>query len=677
MSPAARGGGEPPTATADEADTYPLLFSPLVVGPITLRNRVVNLAQGMGYTNRGRVEEEDTYYHRRRALGGVGLVVTGGTAAHASSQTHTRGFIEAYDPEVIPGLRRRSEAIHGAGAQLVGQLFNLGAVQPAESMSVVPLAPSAQRSPGFRYAPMAMGSRQIEEVVDGFRISARHFVAGGYDGLEIHASHGYLLAQFLSAVTNRRDDDYGGDLSGRSRFLLEVVRAVRAEVGADIVVGVRLSVDDEVPGGTDSDQAAALVELLGEHAPVDYLSLAIGVRGSYVKDSTAPEGIALERIAEVRRHARVPVVASQRIRTPDGAEAALQSGAADLIGMARALIADPDWARKARSGERERIRPCIGDVQDCRAHLSGGLHCMVNPEVGREVYLRRLREQLGGRRRPRRAVVVGAGPAGLEAACRLASAGLSVRVYEREDAAGGQLALASSAIGRAEWSEFLHFSLREARRLGVEVVLGALASADLVRESDPDAIVIATGATGRTLDPDLARGDIPAVTVWDTLRSPAAVRGNVVVLDDGSGDWPALTVAERLQLLGAQVTVLTADSSPFRSIPSESVAGLRRRLLAAGVRWADGARDVKVRAGSVSFAREGSDEVTDLPADQLVIEGGRRPDDELWRELDHDRRVYAVGDCQSPRGVSNAVADALLAAERIIRGGSLVGSPAS
>ena len=642
---------------------YPHLFSPMRLRTLTLRNRIVNLPQGMGYTNRGQVEEEDVEYHRRRAAGGVGLLITGGTAIHGSSQTRTRNFIEAYDRSVIDGVRRRSEAIHGQGAYIVGQLFNLGREMAADAMTDVPLAPSALRVGGVAYAPMQMGREEIDKVIVGFCVSARNFAEAGCDGVEIHGAHGYLLAQFLSPASNQRDDEYGGDAKRRARLLIETVRAVRQSVAPDFVVGVRLSVDDETAGGTDPSQCRETIDYLREAVDVDYLSLSVGIKGTYVQDSSAADGVALERIRAVSTGQTIPVIASQRIRRPEQAEQLIADGTADLVGMARALIADPQWALKAQRGQADRIRLCVGDLQDCRSHLSGGLRCMINPEVGHELDSARLRVGHLPRPSQRSITVVGAGPAGLEFARRVAERGDLVTLIEAGPEVGGQLVAAARAPGRAELLDFVQYQRAELRRLGVSVELDT--RVDDLSDIDADVVVVATGASGAPRPSGLVMG--PVRSVWDVVHSvPVAIDGPVTVIDDGTGSWPMLTAAQLLAVHAESVTIVTAAGSVTAGVPAESVAGVRRRLRTAGIRWMVDASYAGYADGAASFRIGGTGDELRLATDLIVIEAGRVPVDQLWRDgRSSGAAVHAIGDTLTPRTVGNAVRDAMTLERRL------------
>jgi 2,4-dienoyl-CoA reductase (NADPH2) len=629
-------------------------------------NRVVLLPTGTGYTSRGRVEDEDIAYHARRAEGGVGLIITGGTTANPTSQNRGRVFIEAYDQDVVPGLRRRSEAVHEHGSRIFGQLFNLGRHMPSEVAAGAPVAPSAVRSHLYPNPPMMMSELQIAQTIEGFVQSAKNLVLGGYDGIEIHGAHGYLLGQFLSPATNLRDDRYGGDSRGRSLFLVETLRAVRDAVGAGICVGVRLSVDDEVPGGTDVDGCMTTLALLEAECDIDYLSLAVGVRGGYVKDSSVADGIALDRIGKVKAATLLPVIASQRIRRPEEAEDALQAGQADLIGMARGLIADPDWAKKAQGRERGAIRLCVGDLQDCRNHLSGGLRCIVNPDVGQQVEINNSDLYRTRTREPRRAVVVGAGLAGLESARRLADLGHDVTIYEASERVGGQLLMAGRGNGRADLLDFLAYENDELNRLGVQILRNTAIGMSEIRDSGAEVVVVATGAVGGPLPELFTSGSpsLPVTSAWEVFYRGSSIRDSrVVVLDDGSGDWPMFTAVDLLVDSGCAVTVVTQGSSISRNIPIESQSGLYDRLRASGVHWLCNATEVRPTITGVVFTERGSQVTKELTADLVVVETGRVPNDALWRELEvslsNTIALYYVGDCLTPRGIGNAVSDAL------------------
>ena len=358
---------------------------------------------------------------------------------HPTSLFPVRIIVEAWTRTGSTRSARVSTRCSVTGARIFGQLVHLGRESPGELTNSVPMAPSAVASPRDPSPPHEMSVAEVRMIVDAFAVSAANFKAAGYDGVEISAGHGYLVAQFLSPASNRRTDAYRGDtLEGRTRLLCEIVEAMRDRCGAAYPVGIRLSAEEETPDGLTIDDTREIVYAIQDAAPVDYISLTAGMRGSYVKDATYAEGFTLDWAAAVKQDVDVPVMAAGRIRFPDLAERALASGQVDFVAIGRGVIADSDWVTKAREGRTAEIRPCIGIVQDCRA-AHGLVGCAVNARAGRE-------SEWGPPRRAataKRVVVAGAGPAGLEAAGVAAESGHDVVLYEQADVTGGQLRIAA------------------------------------------------------------------------------------------------------------------------------------------------------------------------------------------------------------------------------------------
>ena len=366
---------------------------------------------GTGLVENGHLSERDVVaFQEERARAGVGLIVTGAAVVHPTSLFPVRIIVEAWDEDGIDALRARVEAVQRHGARIFGQLVHLGRESPGGLTNAVPMAPSAVASPRDPSPPHEMSVAEVRMIVDAFAVSAANFQAAGYDGVEISAGHGYLVAQFLSPASNRRTDAYRGDtLKEGTRLLREIVEAMRDRCGAGYPIGIRLSAEEETPDGLTIDDTREIVYAIQDTAPVDYISLTAGMRGAYVKDATYAEGFTLDWAAAVKQDVGVPVMAAGRIRFPDLAERAVASGQVDFVAIGRGVIADPDWVTKAREGRTAEIRPCIGIVQDCRA-AHGQLGCAVNARAGREL-------EWGTPRRaatPKRVVVAGAGPAGLE-----------------------------------------------------------------------------------------------------------------------------------------------------------------------------------------------------------------------------------------------------------------------
>jgi 2,4-dienoyl-CoA reductase-like NADH-dependent reductase (Old Yellow Enzyme family) len=634
---------------------YPHLFSPGSIGSVTVPNRIVQLPMGTSLIDAGWVTERDVLFQEERARGGVGLIITGAAIVHPTSRFPERIITEAWDEGGIEMLRKRVEAVKRHGTRIFGQILHLGREQPGGQNNYFPLAPSPIPSPRDPGVPHEMSAAEVRMIVDAFATSAANFQAAGYDGVELHAAHGYLIAQFLSRASNRRTDAYRGDtLEGRTRFLLEVVAEVRTRCGADYPVGVRLSAVEETPDGMTLGDAQEIIDTLQTSTPVDYLSITAGMRGAYVKDSAFPDGFTLGYVEKVKRGVDVPVIAAGRLRVPELAEKAIASGQADFIGLGRALIADPDWAAKARTGRPEQIRPCVGFVQDCRIAL-GGLTCAVNARAGREA---EWGPPTGPTSNRRRVVVAGAGPAGLETARLAAESGHEVVLYERHDL-GGQVRIAAAGPTREQLLDFIHYLEGEVERLGVDVRLGTTATKAVILADAPDLVVSATGAS--PLPPPFpVDAHATVLTVWDLLGGTSKqLPRRAVVVDDLTGFWHAISAAEFLAARGVEVELLTGARAVGLAIPPESVAGAHQRLRAKGVRFRCFVTVTSVEGTTVSLADSLTGERSRVDADLVVVKSSLRVNDELLHELEGEVPALAVvGDCASPRRITHAVLDA-------------------
>ena len=616
---------------------------------------------GSGLIRDGRVTDADIAFMEERARGGVGLIITGAGPVHETSIVAGRILNEAWDERGIDALARRVDAVHAHGAKIFGQILHLGRESSGETQAggateYVPLAPSAIASPRDPSPPHELSIQEIAMLVEAFGRAAANYRRAGYDGIEIQACHGYLAGQFLSGAANRRTDAYGGETAGRRiRFLVEVIDAVRAGCGAAYPLGVRISAEDLEPGGLTFEDALAVVEALQQRARVDYLSITTGVRGAYVKDTTFPEGFARGFSSEIRRRVDVPVIVTGRFRTPEPAEAALAAGDADFIGLGRALLADPQWALKAHDGRGAEIRPCIGIVQDCRRSI-GLIACTVHARTGRE----REWAPTQATSDPRRVVVAGGGPAGMETARLAAESGHDVVLFERSDELGGQLRVAAAAPTRAEVLDFVRYGERELERLGVDVRVGTTADPRTILALEPDLLVCATGA--RPCPPGFPiSGGAEVFDVWQLLSGGVNVRGeHAVVVDDGAGFWHGVGAAEFLAARGLRVSLLTRARGVALTIPHESVGNTLRRLRVGGVRF-----HTLVNVTSVTGRRvELSDAITGhglepLEADLVAVRTELRADTTLAGELDgRIASIAVIGDCAAPRRLTHAVLDA-------------------
>ncbi len=642
---------------------FPHLFSPFHLRRTTLRNRIVMLPMGSRFAREGTPTEGDIAFYRARAQAGVGLIITGGTPVHPSGVARSRGLYEAFNTKAMPALARLAEAIHSGGATLFGQIFHPGRLAHGDADWPV-WAPSPVATATDPQVPHAMTTGEVEEIVEAFGRSAANLRACGFDGIEIHAAHGYLVAQFLSPAFNHREDRYGGSPQNRMRFLLDIVDQIRARVGLEPVLGVRMSADEgeEVDDGIRLPYSEQVARALADTGKVDYVSVTMGIRGAYVKDMAVPVGAAVPLAAAVRKASGLPVIAGQRINHPALAETTLASGAADLIGMARALIADGEWAAKARDGRVEQIRPCVACVQVCRSGIMGCVHSATS---GREMMWGPGSFEKAPARR--KIVVVGGGPAGMEAALQATERGHEVVLFEAARRLGGQARIAALAPNRTELDGVVSYRESELARLGVNVRLGAHADARAVRAENPDAVVIATGATPRLGDVEGA--DLPHVIDVLSVQEPdpeterrLAGALNAVVVDDGSGFWETCSAAEALGKRGLHVFFVTPVRAVGGNLPTEAAGPALRRLRWLGVEFLPMHRVSAIHPDKVSvydavrLAATRVLEEKELAADVVVYYSGKEAVTGLAAELaGHVPEIHLVGDCLAPRRINHAV----------------------
>ena len=558
---------------------------------------------------------------------------------------------------MLASLEKRVAAVHAHGTKIIGQLVHLGREMIGSESDHAPMAPSPLRSPRDPFPPYEMDAADIARVVDAFGYSAANLKRTGHDGIEIHGAHGYLVAQFLSPATNLRSDAYGGTPEKRLRFLREVVDAIRRHCGDDFVLGLRLSADEEIADGLGIQDNVKITSAIAGWGAVDYLNITLGTRGTYVKDVTTPLAPAARAAKLIREASGMPVIVGQRINTPALAEQLLVDGNADLVGMARAFIADADWAGKASRGEAQRIRPCLGLNQDCRS-FSPHLHCAVNPMAGRE-----LRPEFGfsgPTDTPRRIAVIGAGPGGLEAARVASLRGHSVTVFEASDGIGGQFLYASAVPHRDDLRQLVDYLGTELRRQAVPIEFGARIRQASDLGTTFDAAIVATGAIAKPVPEEFIG---PNVKTWfDMLHEGVPAphgRGRAVFVDDGSAFWWSYGVANALVTAGWKVILVTPSATIAAAIPHESVGPLLARLGSGGTEYRVLSMLEGVTESSAQLVNVTSGEVESLDCELVVLQTGRQSVTGL-RELLQGAGIttHAIGDCVTPRRMSHAVFEA-------------------
>ena len=626
------------------------LFSPLRVGPVELQNRIVSTAHQTTLVHEHLPTEDFVAYHEARARGGTGLIVLEATAVHPSGLL-TPHTLAGYREEIVAGLGRVGEAVHGHGTRIFVQLFHGGREQISSAPRAPALAPSAIPSPRFHVEPRALSENEIDSIVAGFARAAALAAKAGLDGVEISAAHEYLAAQFFTPGLNRRDDEW----SEPARFLLTVLGAVRA-AAPGLAVGVRLSADSE---------AAAAV--LGEVASsVDYVSVALGGSSTY-RGSTGivpPPPVPENAIAAVTAPFGdgPPLVATSRIVDPVEADRLVADGRCDAAGMTRALITDPDLPRKAREGRLDDVLRCIG-CNGCIAHYHAGtpIACAQNPRTGRE-------RSMGPAARTaarRRIVVVGGGPAGLAAAAEAGSAGHEVVLLERGGETGGQVALAGAAPMHAELARSLGRNYRHLlEAANVEIRLETEADPETITALAPDAVVVATGA--RPHEPDLPLAGIEVMQAFDVLCGPP-LRGRRVVVADWGGDASGLACADLLEAAGNDVTVALGSAALGETLHQYQRNLYAARLYRAGVRLSHHLELVGADGGRVRFRNLFAPELeSELSADLLVLALGRIPDRDLVESVAGvGLEVHEAGDCLGARGLEEAILEGTLAGQSV------------
>ena len=538
------------------------LWTPLQLGPVSTRNRIVFSAHLTNYARDGKPTEQHAAYYAARAAGGAGLIITEEHSTHPTDWPYEK-LIHGFHRDVIPGYRAITEAVHRHRVPIFAQINHNGG-QASSMYSRLPVwAPSPVADPLFREVPKAVTHAEIDEIIAGYATVAEHCAEGGFDGIELQCSHSSIVRGFLSPATNRRTDEYGGSIENRARLLVQIVAAVRKVIGNRLALGVRICGDELIEGGTTIDDAVRIAQIAEATGQVDYINTSIGVATASLFMIEAsmhiPPGYAMFIPSAFRKAVDLPVVGVGRFKDPLQAERALAEGHCDLVGVVRGQIADPDFAAKARAGTTDDIRLCLSCNQECvgRMGLNRWLGCIENPRTGREAAgtgTVRLTQK------PKQVMVVGAGPAGLQAAIAAARNGHHVTVFEKSDQAGGQVRIAASVPNRAEFGDMIRNQLNECDRLGVKFEYGVGVWPGLVDERRPDHVIVAMGA--EPARPWWVPGDATNVAdVREVLDGSAngggPQPGQSVVVVDEIGFHHATSVAEVLADRGCTVEIVT------------------------------------------------------------------------------------------------------------------------
>jgi 2,4-dienoyl-CoA reductase-like NADH-dependent reductase (Old Yellow Enzyme family)/thioredoxin reductase len=636
------------------------LFSPIAIKTMHLTNRAVMPPMGTNLGNPdGTVSKENIAYLRRRAQGGPGLIITEIIGVHPLG-VGSPNQLGAYDDRFIPGLKQLVSLAHEAGCRIAMQIHHAG----RESFFLLnqgkAMGPSAIPSIIFRGTPREMTIDDIEEAIAAFGAAAGRACAAGFDAVEIHCAHGYLLTQFLSALVNQRTDEYGGKtIKERSRFVTEVIQAVRKAVGAKLPVSVRISAEESIKGGyTIDDMQTILPDLVTAGADIIHASL--GTHGSPAGITQAPAeyqpGFNVPLARKVKDVVAVPVIAVGRFTDPALADEVIGRGDADLVAFGRQFLADPDFLIKAREGRDADIRRCIACNQGCieREILGeGNIRCSINPETGQETIY-----PAGLAARRRSVWVVGAGPAGLTAAFEAARLGHSVTLFEKDQQMGGQIRYARIPPHKEVYGEWIDWLIRQVKGAGITIKTGTEVTDAMLREEKPEYVILATG--GEKIIPKIAGIDCPHICdAWQLLSGAVASGKHVLVIGAG---LIGMETADYLGSRGSEVTIVEVmKRSPVLKITSHGYM-LHKRLRDYNCRMLFNTSIKAIDADKVTIETEGAESAI-APIDQVLVAVGLRAKDDLKATLKEYGIPYAVvGDARQARRIIEAVEEGARAA---------------
>ena len=548
---------------------YENLLEPIELGPARIPNRIFNPPHGTTLGSEGVVTDNLIAYHGARAKGGVGLIILEGMAFHPSFEFES-AYLNAGRDTIIPGLKKLSRSCREYGTSVFGQLFHAGRAVRYTHDGSKPLIYSPSDIPDDRYrvVPRPMPNEMIWEVIDSYAKAAARLAEADLDGVEILASMGYLIAQFLNPATNRREDEFGGSFDNRLRFLRETVSQTRKAIGQEKALGIRITLDEKTETALDADEVIRICSALENDDDLDYFSVIAGSSsspGSWIHvfpPMAIPHAYVADDAARLKNAVSKPVLVAGRINQPQTASEILSEHKADMIGMARALIADPDFVNKVIQNKSDDIRACIGCNQACVGHrlTHHAISCIQNPRTGREQLFQNIQQS-----QPTKTVmVIGGGPAGMKAAVTAAEHGHQVVLFEQQTRLGGQVNLAELLPGRAEFGGVTTNLVHELERNSVDVQLNSTVSSQTVNEFEPDAIIVATGAVTRL--PEVEVNNVELVHAWSIIQNHKKIGQNVVIAD-WACDWTGLGIAHKLALEGHHVRLLSGASIAGESIP--------------------------------------------------------------------------------------------------------------
>lgn len=673
------------------------LLQPFQLKHLMLRNRIIVTSHEPAYPEDGMPKERYRAYTVERAKGGVALTMTAGSAAVSKDSPPVFNNLLAYKDEIVPWIREMTDAVHEQGSAIMIQLTHLGRRTRWDKGDWLPVvAPSHQREAAHRAFPKKMEEWDIERIIKDFADAAERMQAGGMDGVELEA-YGHLLEQFTSPLTNELDGPYGGSLENRMRFCFDVLGAIRKRVGEKFILGIRYTADECLPGGTGQDEGLEISKRLKDSGLIDYLNV---IRGHIDTDAGLTDVIPIQGMAnsphldfagEIRAATRFPVFHAAKIPDVATARHAIASGKIDMVGMTRAHMTDPHIVRKIIEKREEDIRPCVG-ANYCldRIYQGGMAFCIHNAATGRETTMPHI---IPKAEQKKKVVIIGAGPAGLEAARVSAERGHDVVVFEAANNPGGQIRLTAQSERRREMMSIIDWRMSQCEKLGVTFHFNSWADAEAVQAEKPDAVIVATGGLPHT--EVLTQGNDLVVSTWDIISGDVKPGTNVLIYDD-AGDHAALQAAEIIAKTGAKVEIMTPDRAFSPEVMAMNLVPYMRTLQKLDTIFTVTYRlNAVERSGNQLVAHVGSDYGgvdKQRVFDQIIVNHGTLPLDELYFELkpessnggevSHDQllagqsqsvvrnadgrfQLFRIGDAVAARNTHAAIYDGLRIAKDI------------
>ncbi|OSQ45446.1 NADH:flavin oxidoreductase [Thalassospira sp. MCCC 1A01428] len=667
------------------------LLQPYQLKHLTLRNRIMMTSHEPAYPEDGMPKDRYRAYHVERAKGGVALTMTAGSAAVSKDSPPVFNNLLVYKDEVVPWMKDLTDAVHEQGAAVMIQLTHLGRRTRWDKAFWLPVvSPSHKREAAHRAFPKKMEDWDIERIITDYADAAERMKAAGMDGIELQA-YGHLMDQFWSPLTNELDGPYGGSMDNRLKFTFDVLREIRKRVGDDFIVGVRYTADEQLDGGLTRDDGLTISQRLKDSGMVDFLNV---IRGHIDTDAGLTDVIPIQGMAnsphldftgEIRAATRFPTFHAAKIPDVATARHAIASGKVDMVGMTRAHMTDPHIVRKIIEKRENDIRPCVG-ANYCldRIYQGGAAYCIHNAATGRELSMPQIIEKAAQRKK---VVIVGAGPAGMEAARVAGERGHEVVVYEAAAKAGGQILLTAQNERRREMISIIEWRADQCAKLGVKFHFNSWAEADMITAENPDVVIIATGGMPHT--DVLSQGNDLVVSSWDIISGDVKPGSNVLVYDD-AGDHAGLQAAEVIAQSGARVEIMTPDRAFAPEVMAMNLVPYMRSLQKRDATFTVTFRlDAVERKGNELVAHIGSDYggvSQQRVVDQVVVNHGTIPLDDIYfdlkplssnhGEMSHDQllsgqgqsvvrnphgafQLFRIGDAVSARNTHAAIYDAL------------------